>query len=249
MVNQVMWNPWHGCHKISEGCLNCWMHNMDASYGRDGNVVSLSDNQILLMQKRSRDGSYKVPTGSLVFTGFSTDFFIEEADQWRHMAWSSIRLRRDCVFIILTKRPHRIKECLPDDWGDSGYPNVALAVSCENQKWTDIRVPQVMDIPCGSHIMYCAPLLECIDLSEPLKLGIDEIHVGGENSYNARPCRYEWVYEMYEQCRTVGSAKFEFWSTGSNFWKDGKQYIIRKKSVQLDQAQRSGLYVKPLLFK
>lgn len=23
-INDLTWNPWHGCHKYSEGCLNCY---------------------------------------------------------------------------------------------------------------------------------------------------------------------------------------------------------------------------------
>ena len=30
-----MWNPWHGCKKISEGCLNCYMYEQDKQYKLD----------------------------------------------------------------------------------------------------------------------------------------------------------------------------------------------------------------------
>ena len=32
---EITWNPWHGCHKKSEGCLNCYMFRIDARYERD----------------------------------------------------------------------------------------------------------------------------------------------------------------------------------------------------------------------
>ena len=54
------------------------------------------------------------------YVGLSTDFFVEEADEWRDEAWRIIRQRPDIVFRLLTKRAHRIKDCLPKDWGD-GY--------------------------------------------------------------------------------------------------------------------------------
>ena len=28
-----MWNPWHGCHKISEGCRHCYVYREDAAFG------------------------------------------------------------------------------------------------------------------------------------------------------------------------------------------------------------------------
>lgn len=31
-----IWNPWHGCKKISEGCQNCYMYSLDKRNGRNG---------------------------------------------------------------------------------------------------------------------------------------------------------------------------------------------------------------------
>ena len=30
-----IWNPWHGCYKISEGCLNCYMIRRDAMFDKN----------------------------------------------------------------------------------------------------------------------------------------------------------------------------------------------------------------------
>ncbi|MBD5369724.1 MAG: DUF5131 family protein [Bacteroides sp.] len=29
----VIWNPWHGCHRISAGCRHCYMFRGDALRG------------------------------------------------------------------------------------------------------------------------------------------------------------------------------------------------------------------------
>ena len=29
-----MWNPWHECHKISEGCRHCYVYREDAAFGK-----------------------------------------------------------------------------------------------------------------------------------------------------------------------------------------------------------------------
>ncbi|MEN6461119.1 MAG: DUF5131 family protein, partial [Syntrophomonas sp.] len=34
------WNPWHGCHKISTGCQNCYVYRIDAQHGKDSSIVS-----------------------------------------------------------------------------------------------------------------------------------------------------------------------------------------------------------------
>lgn len=33
--------------------------------------------------RRSRDGRFKVPAGEMVYTCFTSDFLLEEADAWR----------------------------------------------------------------------------------------------------------------------------------------------------------------------
>lgn len=54
----------------------------------------------------------------LVYTCFSSDFLLEEADPWRGACWEMIRSRPDCSFLFLTKRIDRFAVCAPDDWGD-----------------------------------------------------------------------------------------------------------------------------------
>ncbi len=34
-----IWNPWHGCHKYSEGCENCYMFYQDKEREKDGSVI------------------------------------------------------------------------------------------------------------------------------------------------------------------------------------------------------------------
>ena len=30
-----IWNPWHGCRKVSEGCKYCYMYALDKTRGQD----------------------------------------------------------------------------------------------------------------------------------------------------------------------------------------------------------------------
>ena len=51
MIN--LWNVWHGCHKISAGCQNCYMFHRDAKYGKDSTVVAKTANfRLPIMKKR-----------------------------------------------------------------------------------------------------------------------------------------------------------------------------------------------------
>ena len=51
-----------------------------------------------------------------------------------------IRERTDIDFLILTKRIDRFLVSLPPDWG-TGYDNVNIGCTVENQKMADYRLP------------------------------------------------------------------------------------------------------------
>ena len=51
-INDLTWNPWHGCHKCSEGCQNCYAYFLDKRYGRDTNEVMKNKSTINLPIKK-----------------------------------------------------------------------------------------------------------------------------------------------------------------------------------------------------
>ena len=62
-----MWNLWHGCHKLSEGCRHCYVYRTDGKYGKDSSVVTKTEKFDLPLQ-RKKNGTYKIPSGNLVYT-------------------------------------------------------------------------------------------------------------------------------------------------------------------------------------
>lgn len=235
----IIWNPWHGCHKISEGCEHCYMYFLDGKRGIDTSLVTRTANFNLPVQ-RDRKGNFKLKPGMQIYVCLSTDFFVEEADEWREDVWKMIRQRQDIAFRILTKRAHRIKECLPTDWG-MGYPNVMLSVTCENQKRADERLPILLSVPAKHKGFMAAPFIGEIDASKYLASGkIEEVLCGGENYDGARICRYEWVKSLSQQC-IANEVTFNFIETGTVFEKDGRIYRIPSKRTQSIQAFKSGL--------
>ena len=238
----IIWNPWHGCHKVSEGCAHCYMYFLDGKRGIDTSRVFRTDNFDLPLQ-RKRDGSFRIAPGMQLYVGLSTDFFVEEADRWRDEAWDIIRKRPDVVFRLLTKRAYRIRECLPDDWGD-GYENVMLQVTTENQVRADERLSILLDIPAKHKGFMAAPFIGEVDAETYLASGqFEEVLCGGENYDGARPCHYEWVKRLSDQCRKH-DVTFDFIETGTVFVKDGKTYHIPEKRQQSVQAFKSGLSYK-----
>ena len=231
------WNPWHGCHKLSPGCLNCYVYRMDARHSGDASDVR-KNSDFYLPIRHARGGGYKIPSGSLIATCFTSDFLLEDADPWRDEAWRMMRERSDCTFLFITKRIDRLSACVPDDWGE-GYQNVQICCTVENQDRADYRLPIFRDVPIAHKQIVCEPLLGPIDLSPYLGAWVRGVSVGGESGEQARPCNYDWVLSIREQCSAAG-VPFRFRQTGTNFVKDGKQYRIRRP-LQGQQARKAGI--------
>ena len=165
----------------------------------------------------------------------TSDFFLEEADQWRPEAWKIIRQRPDVKFYLLTKRPQRVADCLPPDWGD-GWENVFFNVSCENQKRTDERIPFLLDLPFRHKGIMCAPFIGPVTIEKYLQYNqIEQVLCDGENYANSRPCHYEWVKNLSDECRRH-NVTFIFCGTGRFFVKDGRTYTIEGNILQTEQA-------------
>lgn len=232
-----VWNPWHGCHKISAGCQNCYVYRRDAQYEKDSSVV-MKTGDFNLPLKRNRAREYKLSGNETVYTCFTSDFFLEDADAWRVEAWQMIRKRSDLHFLIITKRIHRFHVSLPDDWGN-GYNNVAICCTVENQDRADYRLPIFLMEPIRHKSIICEPILESINLSAYLSPVIEEVVVGGESGDDARICNYNWVLDIREQCLQKGVA-FHFKQTGAHFEKGSKLYTI-PRSHQHSQAKKAGI--------
>lgn len=88
---------------------------------------------------------------------------MEQADGWRDEAWEIIHQRPDVKFFLLTKRPQRVAQCLPENWGD-GWDNVMFNVTCENQARADERIPLLKELPFKHKGIMCAPLIGAVSI-------------------------------------------------------------------------------------
>lgn len=241
-----VWNPWHGCQKISAGCENCYVYRIDGGHNRQNSFIVRKNNDFDLPVRKNKNGSYKLTcdNNEYVFTCMTSDFFNEDADLWRAAAWNMIRERRDLRFFIITKRIHRFENALPSDWKD-GYENVTVCCTVENQKSADFRLPVFFGLPIRHKHIANEPLLESIDFKGFYGKArqIEQVSVGGESGSfeQARVCDYDWVLGIRRQC-LENEVSFHFRQTGANFFKDGKLYRIPRK-FQYSQARKAGISV------
>ena len=240
MAMRSNWNPWHGCKKCSEGCQNCYVYFLDGMHGKNGSDVRRSKTGFRYPLSRDRNNRYKIRSGETISVCMTSDFFLEEADGWRAEAWDIMRARSDVVFLLLTKRPERVRKCLPPDWG-TGWENIFLNVTCENQRRADERIPLLLSLPFRHKGLYCAPILERISIGRYLDSGqIGQVACGGENCGGTRPCDFDWVRSLREEC-VSRNITFCFMETGTVFIRDGREYRIGSKRLQNIQAYKSGM--------
>ena len=194
------WNPWLGCHKVSEACQHCYMYREVARFKlNDPNVVTRTVHQTFYAPRRWNKKFTQTFSGfQTVFTCSWSDYFIEEADPWRGDAWKVIEETPNLFYLILTKRIERAVACLPKNWGE-GWPGVGIGVTVENQRNTH-RLDTLRTVPTKLRFVSIEPLLGPIDLT-PWKDCLDWVIVGCESGEDRRAPDLEWVREIVQFCK------------------------------------------------
>ena len=195
------WNIAVGCKKVDEDCKFCYMY-------RDSMDGTRFNPRVIRKTKTVFNLPLKLKEPSKIFTSSYTDFFLEEIDEYRKEAWDIIRKCPQHTFQILTKRPERISQCLPPDWGD-GWDNVWLGTSVGSESeggykricdlhsvrskikflsiepmygQVDLNYPELV---YGKEPARCCDGRECGCMGQPtdppLLYGIDWVIIGGES--------------------------------------------------------------------
>lgn len=234
-------NPWVGCEKVSEGCANCYAEQlMDirlgrVKWGKEGTRSRTGDDNWMLPLRWDRQAE-EDGVRPRVFCSSLADVF-EDKDYlipWRHDLFELIENTPNLDWLLLTKRPENVARMM--DHYTEGFPeNVWMGTSVENQKWADIRIPELIKIPAAVRFLSMEPLLGPVNIFDSLKLaeGRDDVQeaierywdrnnpyhlhwviVGGESGPNARPMFPEWVFDLRAQCQGAG-IPFFFKQTGN----------------------------------
>jgi len=223
-------NFWIGCHKFSEGCKNCYMfhaqHRRGVNPEEVRRVVTEWDKPIKVQMELAKVGKYKS-----VFACAYSDFFMEEADQWRDDAWAIIRATPNLIWQLASKRTHLIADRLPPDWG-SGYKNVWLGTCVELKKYLP-RLDTLNSIPCALRWVDFSPTLEDLmpELADHIQ-GIGWVCAAGETgcgAANPRPWNPQWARNIRDLCKERGIPFFFGQVAGkarfTSYLLDGVEYI------------------------
>ena len=140
-----------------------------------------------------------------------SDFFHKDADEWRNDVWEIIKNTPHHTYLILTKRPERILECLPDDWCKENYRHVWLGTSVENNYPKVLeRIKFLKQVPCRIRFISFEPLLDDIQISSEDLEGIHWGIIGGESGKNKngitplfRESKPEWFRNLRNKLKKL----------------------------------------------
>ena len=122
--------------------------------GKDFNVVT---------RAKGFDAPLKWKDAQRIFVNPWSDFFIEEADEWRPEAYRVMQLTPQHTYLVLTKRIERTLSHWPT-YSDQFFKHLCLGVSIENQRQADERIPKLLQIPAAKRFVSIEPLLGEINL-------------------------------------------------------------------------------------
>lgn len=213
-----VWNPMHGCSKISSGCDNCYAERMATNRlrGRHGYTKDNPFRVTMCPEKLEVPFRWKKPRR--VFVNSMGDLFHENVPfSFIASVFNVIEANHQHIFILLTKRPARMLE-FTKGFGNLRLlwplPNVWLGVSVENQETADERLPLLFDCRATRRIVSCEPLLCEIDMSVSSENAamccpictprLDWIICGAETGPGKRTMNLDWARSLRDQCLATG---------------------------------------------
>lgn len=181
---EYSWNPVTGCTPISEGCQNCYARRMaNRLRGRCG--YPADDPFLVTLHPERLEEPLKWRNPRRVFVCSMGDLFHENVPfEYIAKVWQTMNNAEQHTFLVLTKRPKRMKEFLSrlgwythdretnpaeavlDEGGKYTLPNVWLGVTAENQQRADERIPILLQIPAAVRFVSVEPMLGQVDLSK-----------------------------------------------------------------------------------
>ena len=205
------YNPWIGCTKISEECLNCYA---EVIWDKRRHRVEWGGPRSRTKTQEDVPGwdkkAVKAGERRRVFCASHADVFDNHrsiAPEWRIDLWTLIDRCRNLDWLLLTKRPQNFHKMLPPNWGE-GWSHVWLGVTAGDQREAERRLPLLLRVPAVVHFASVEPQLELVDLRRYLAAGLDWVIVGGGCGAGCQPFNTDWARSLRDQCRDAGTAFF-----------------------------------------
>lgn len=226
---EATWNPVVGCTRASKGCDHCYAVKMshrlgamaarDLEAGRDPGkkrrymgltVLNHRDERhfngvVRLCHEELDARRVRRMRGDVVFVCSMSDLFHKDVPAWFiRQVFGVIKRVPEKTFLVLTKRPERMRRYFERHADDAALPNVWLGTSVEDQgeSW---RIDELVRCPASLRFLSCEPMIGCLDLTPWLdRLGWAIF--GGESGPRSgvRWCSVDGILAAVGQCRRHG---------------------------------------------
>lgn len=182
-------NPWWGCTRVSPGCTHCYAETFARRVGNDvwGKTAPrrFFGDKHWAQPLKWNAAAAQAGTAALVFCASMADVFEDRRDLDEHRArlFDLITVTPWLRWQLLTKRPCRVLDLVPDLWRrsvevtldarvvhhPSRWPsNAWIGTTVEDQQRAEERIPILLDIPAPVRFLSCEPLLGRVDLTAAL---------------------------------------------------------------------------------
>ena len=185
-----VWNPVTGCTKVSEGCRHCYAESIARRFwgGRKFTDVQCHEDRL--------DAPLHWRKPARVFVNSMSDLFHEQVDFEFIDRVFAVMVNCEHTFMILTKRPARMKAYFDNGGGywfgnlRAAPSNVWFGVSIEDQRTADERIPLLLQTPAAVRFVSYEPALGPVDLTTCRYDGvidIDALKGEARGIYNTYP--------------------------------------------------------------
>lgn len=252
MSTKIEWadatiNPVVGCSHCSPGCDNCYAERFAARLAKNPKTAKKYSG--VVDEKGKWTGVIDFDVSCLVklprkpkriFVGSMCDLFHDSVmDNHLEQIVGHIGLTRDNAhhtFMLLTKRPERMRDFFTRWEPYRKVTNVWLGVTVCNQAEADAKIPVLLQTPAAVRFVSVEPCLGPVDLRGKLchwtcpdgsgswfspvpgkvhhRL-LDWVICGGETGPGARPMHPDWVRDLRDQCH---GARVPFFFKGWGRW-------------------------------
>jgi len=191
----MTWNPTTGCDKLSAGCKFCYAEVMSRRLKAMG-IDKYKNGFKITVHEESLLTPFEWKKPKTVFVNSMSDLFHKKVPlSFIKKVFKVMNDTPQHTYQVLTKRPELvIKYNSKLNWS----PNIWMGTSVEDDRVVD-RIDALRET--NAHVKF----LSLETLIGPLyNLNLKNIHwaiVGGESGHGARPMKFDWVWDIKQQCK------------------------------------------------